>query len=156
MFKDQQPSTELEKWRKEFEPLFRYGSNDNLTLTSKGVDTQGRLWGRGILLAEGDQRIAVAGYLASVDSDKSQDLLGPMVFGWVITEINGQSLQDKKYLLANVVDVDPVDKKRILSEAAYQQAMRKLARKIKKVELRDVPPMNIYHYSNWQGGVLSF
>jgi len=131
--------------------LFDYGHNERLKLTSKEVDGQGRLLGRGTFFDQDCQEIQVAGFLASIDSQQSQALIGPMVFGWVITDVNGQELKESKYLLADVAEIDIGDRRRILSKSGFEQAMRRLAGKCSKGNLQSVPEMKIYHHQVRQG-----
>lgn len=128
----------------EAEHLFHYGANKKLNLTSKGIDSAGRLWGRGTFDQVDNQAINVAGFLASVDDPANKQILGVMVFGWAITEVNGQGLSEPKYLLSDVAEINPEDRRRILSKAAYVEAMKKLAKKCGKGELSNVPEMKIF------------
>lgn len=125
--------------------LFDFGHNERLKLASRGIDAEGRLWGKGTFLDGDDKPTDIAGFLASVDSRETQEL-GVMVFGWVITEVNGRELKEPKYLLSDVAGIDIDDRRRILSKATYTEAMRRLAKKCSRGNLQIVPEMKICHY----------
>ena len=130
--------------KEELNPLFRYGANKRLELKSRGVDESGRLWGRGVFFDNDDQPAQVAGYLSSLDMKESQESIGIMVFGWTLTEINNQKLEEAKYLLADVAEIKLADRQRILSKSGYEEVMRELAIKNGKGSLTRVPKLNIF------------